>query len=83
VPVFAKPKVAPDRHVEVDRAIYSVPGELIGQRVEARAGSRLVKIYHRGQLIKTHPPSHGVAARPTRTIYPPAQPSTRCVTSPR
>lgn len=55
VPVFAKPKVAPDRHVEVDRAIYSVPGELIGQRVEARADSRLVKIYHRGQLIKTHP----------------------------
>jgi hypothetical protein len=32
-----------------------VPGELIGQRVQARADSRLVKIYHRGQLIKTHP----------------------------
>ena len=35
--------------------MYSVPGELIGQRVEARADSRLVKIYSRGQLIKTHP----------------------------
>jgi transposase len=55
VPVFATPKVAPDRHVEVLRALYSVPGELIGQRVEARADSRLVKIYCRGQLIKTHP----------------------------
>jgi hypothetical protein len=55
VPVFATPKVAPDRHVEIARAIYSVPGELIGQRVQARADSRLVKIYHRGQLIKTHP----------------------------
>ena len=55
VPVFATPKVAPDRHVEVLRALYSVPGELIGQRVEARADSRLVKIYSRGQLIKTHP----------------------------
>jgi hypothetical protein len=55
VPVFATPKVAPDRHVEVRRALYSVPGELIGQRVEARADSRLVKIYSRGQLIKTHP----------------------------
>jgi len=55
VPVFAMPKVAPDRHVEVLRALYSVPGELIGQRVKTRADSRLVKIYHRGQLIKTHP----------------------------
>ena len=55
VPVFATPKVAPDRHIEVLRALYSVPGELIGQRVEARADSRLVKIYSRGQLIKTHP----------------------------
>ena len=55
VPVFATPRVAPDRHVEVRRALYSVPGELIGQRVEARADSCLVKIYSRGQLIKTHP----------------------------
>jgi transposase len=54
-PVFSAPKVAPDRHVEVARALYSVPGELIGQRLEARADSRLVKLYHRGQLLKTHP----------------------------
>jgi transposase len=54
-PTFATPKVAPDRHVEVQRALYSVPGELIGQRLDARADSRLVKLYHRGQLIKTHP----------------------------
>ena len=55
VPVFATPKVAPDRHVEVVRALYSVPGELIGQRVEVRADRHLVKILYRGQLIKTHP----------------------------
>jgi transposase len=55
VPAFATPKVAPDRHVEIGRALYSVPGELIGQRVQARVDSRLVKIYARGQLIKTHP----------------------------
>src|SRR5512133_147531 len=42
-------------HVEVDRALYSVPGELIGQRVDVRVDSVLVKIYSRGQLIKTHP----------------------------
>lgn len=55
VPVFAKPKVARDRHVEVAKALYSVPGELIGQHLHARADSRLVRFYHRGQLIKTHP----------------------------
>jgi transposase len=55
VPSFATPKVAPDRHVEILRALYSIPGELIGQRVETRADSRLVKVYFRGQLIKTHP----------------------------
>ena len=55
VPIFAKPKVAPDRHCEVAKALYSIPGELIGQRLTARADSRLVRFYHRGQLIKTHP----------------------------
>ena len=55
VPVFANPKVARDRHVEVAKALYSVPGELIGQHLRARADSRLVKLYCRGQLIKTHP----------------------------
>ena len=55
VPIFASPKVARDHHVEVARGLYSVPGELIGQRVDVRADSVLVKIYSRGQLIKTHP----------------------------
>jgi transposase len=35
VPVFATPKVARDRHVEVEKAIYSIPGELIGQHLDA------------------------------------------------
>jgi hypothetical protein len=55
VPIFATPKVARDLHIEVARGLYSVPAELVGQRVEVRADSRLVKVFHRGQLIKTHP----------------------------
>jgi hypothetical protein len=47
--------VARDHHIEVVRGLYSVPGELIGQRVDVRADSVLVKIYSRGQLVKTHP----------------------------
>jgi hypothetical protein len=55
IPIFAAPKVARDHHVEVARGLYSVPGELIGQHVDVRADSVLVKVFHRGQLIKTHP----------------------------
>ena len=54
IPVYTKPKVAPDRHVEVARALYSVPGELIGQRLTARADGHTVKLFRRGQLIKVH-----------------------------
>jgi transposase len=55
VPIFANPKVARDRHIEVARGLYSIPGELIGQRVQVRADSVLVKVFHGGQLVKTHP----------------------------
>jgi hypothetical protein len=44
-----------DHHVEVAKALYSVPGGLIGSYVEARADRQLVRIFARGQLIKVHP----------------------------
>ena len=31
-PTWAHPKVAPDRHVQIAKALYSVPGELVGKR---------------------------------------------------
>jgi transposase len=55
IPVYATAKVHRDHHIEVGRALYSVPGNLIGARVEVRADSRLVRIWRRGQLVKTHP----------------------------
>lgn len=55
LPRYSRPKVHPDRHVEVDRALYSVPGELVGQLLSARADASTVKLYHRGHLIKVHP----------------------------
>ncbi len=33
----------------------SVPCGLIGQQVSVRADGTLVKIYHRGQVVRTHP----------------------------
>ena len=55
LPVYATPKVHRDHYIEVARALYSVPGNLIGQRVEARADRALVRVYSRGVLVKTHP----------------------------
>ncbi|MGG5754079.1 IS21 family transposase [Zafaria sp. Z1313] len=55
VPVFREVKVHRDFHVEVARSLYSVPGDYIGQRLTARADSELVKLYHHGILVKTHP----------------------------
>ena len=55
LPVYATAKVHRDHHIEVARAIYSIPGNLIGQRVDVRADRDLVRVFHRGQLIKVHP----------------------------
>jgi transposase len=55
VPLYAKPKVHRDHHIEVDKALYSIPGNLIGFHVDARADAVLVKVFFRGQLIKVHP----------------------------
>jgi transposase len=55
VPIYATAKVHRDHHIEVARSLYSIPGALIGARVEVRADRTLVRVFHRGQLIKVHP----------------------------
>ncbi|MGK2929379.1 MAG: IS21 family transposase [Acidimicrobiales bacterium] len=55
VPVYTRVKVHRDFHVEVAKALYSLPQQWIGQHLDARADSELVKLYARGQLVKTHP----------------------------
>lgn len=55
IPSWSHPKVAPDRHVQIAKALYSVPGELIGKRIAARTDAHAVKLYWRGELIKVHP----------------------------
>ncbi len=55
IPTWAHPKVAPDRHVQIAKALYSVPGELVGKRLDARVDAHTVKLYWRGELIKVHP----------------------------
>jgi hypothetical protein len=55
LPLYARAKVHRDHHIEVARALYSIPGNLIGQRVDVRADRSLVRVYFRGQLVKCHP----------------------------
>lgn len=55
VPIYTTAKVHRDHHIEVARALYSIPGNLIGQRVDVRADRTLVRVFARGQLVKIHP----------------------------
>jgi transposase len=52
---WSTPKVAPDCHVKVGAALYSVPWRHIGARVDARCGERTVELFVDGRLVKTHP----------------------------
>ncbi len=49
-------KVHPDHHVACQYSLYSVPSALCppGQQVEIGLGVKLVRIFHRGQMIKVH-----------------------------
>jgi hypothetical protein len=55
LPIYTAAKVHRDHHIEVAKALYSVPGNLIGQHVEVRADRSLVRVFARGQLVKVHP----------------------------
>lgn len=53
-PVWSTPKVHRDLHVEVDRALYSVPRAFLGQHLSARRDATTVKLYCHGELVKVH-----------------------------
>ncbi len=54
VPIYATCRVHRDHHIEIAKALYSIPGNLLGARVQVRADRKLVRVFHRGQLIKVH-----------------------------
>jgi len=67
LPVYSRAKVHRDHHIQVGKALYSVPGDLIGCHVDVRADSALVKVSYRGHLIKCHG-----ATRPGGRVTDPA-----------
>ena len=55
IPKWGSATVHPDHHIRFSNAMYSVPTEYIGKKVEIRADSKLTRIYYGGVVIKTHP----------------------------
>ena len=55
VPLWTDAKVHPDHHLQVQRALYSVPTRYIGRSVRVRSDQVIVRVYLGGELIKTHP----------------------------
>ena len=53
IATWSYPKVAPDCHVKVGKALYSVPWRFIGRNVDARCGDRTVEVFVDGEVIKT------------------------------
>lgn len=54
-PRWAECSVHPDHHVKFRQALYSVPHAYLRRQVTVRGDRALVRIYYRGQLVKTHP----------------------------
>jgi transposase len=54
VPRWTSAKVHPDHHVQVSRALYSVPTRYIGRTLRVREDSSIVRLYLGAELIKTH-----------------------------
>jgi hypothetical protein len=50
---WSRPKVGPDCHIRVGRALYSVPWKLIGHHVDARDNGQVVEVFSAGVLVKT------------------------------
>lgn len=51
---LAEIKVDPGYHVLVDRHWYSVPHTLVGKRVRARVGTKVVEFFHQHRRIASH-----------------------------
>lgn len=66
MPVWSEPKVARDQHVQVAKALYSVPRHFVGRTLRSRADQHTVRVYDGPTLIKTHArqPAGGRATDP-------------------
>lgn len=69
--VWKRAKLHPDCHVVLDKAYYSAPHRLIGQRLWIRSNEREVVIYHDHVRLATHRWAPPGGRRTMRDHYPP------------
>ncbi len=50
---YAKTNI--DYHIEVEKCFYSVPHQLVGKRLEVRAGITAIEVFWKGRRIASHP----------------------------
>ena len=73
IPVWSKPTVGPDQHVQVAKALYSLPRKYRGRKLDARADRHTVRFYERGVLVKTHPRVGPGQRQTDASDFPPEQ----------
>ncbi len=61
-----------DYHIEVARHFYSVPYQLVGEKLEARLTATIVEVFHRGRRVASHPRSYRVGGFTTDPAHMPA-----------
>jgi transposase len=66
VPIYCDPKVGPDQHAQVAKALYSLPRDFRRRWVHARADRSTVRFYFNNELVKTHArmPPGGISTDP-------------------
>jgi transposase len=55
IPLWCEPKVGRDHFAQVAKALYSLPSDLRGKTLSARADRFTVRFYLHNVLVKTHP----------------------------
>jgi Mu transposase, C-terminal domain len=53
-PTWAECTLHADHHLQFLKALYSAPTRYVGHKLSVRGDSKLVRIYAKGELIKTH-----------------------------
>ncbi len=65
-------RVSIDYHVEVERNYYSVPYQLVSERVEARFTATIVEVYFKSKRVASHPRLRGRGQAATHTEHMPS-----------
>lgn len=73
VPAWTDAKVHPDHHIQVQRALYSVPWPHVGHRVDVRIDRDTVRIYRKAELVKLHARQRPGGRATDPKDYPPSK----------